>query len=425
MRVLFANRQVNLFQEFAYPHFKVNEDYQIIDKVLSNEEIICELAKDIPDTDIGRDRMPVEQTLRILILKTQRQLSYRDLERTLNVNLEDRWFCKINEEAPCFKSLQNQLALISGETIKAINLRVMEEARRLKLTKGGKMRVDSTVVSANIHYPTDAGIMADGIAVISRTVKKLNILPKGYRTFKRTIKKQIYILRNIGRKCIEARNSAIKAIAAMAKKVIRKTSGITEQSVVEQAETLKKIVDQTEQVLAGQKIKNRIVSFYDQEARPIVKGKIDKPCEFGYEVQVQEDERFVTNWEVSNKPRDHRYFPEAVDKHKEIFGKAPKAIAADRHYYSKDNVQYAKDQGVKYVAIPKKGKPNAQEKEFQHESKFIVLQHWRAGCEAKISWLKRKFGLRRCGYKGAKGLQLWVGAGILTANLLSMAKLLG
>jgi len=176
MRVLFVNRETNLFQQFAYPQFKISEDYQIIDQVLSNEDIIFELAKDIPDVAIGRDRIPVEQTLRFLVLKAQRQLSYRELERTLNVNLEDRWFCKINDKAPCFKSLQNQLSLINGETIKAINERVMAEARKLKLTKGNKMRVDSTVISANIHYPTDAGIIADGIKAINKTIKKLKIM---------------------------------------------------------------------------------------------------------------------------------------------------------------------------------------------------------------------------------------------------------
>ena len=139
MKILFVERQVNLFEQFANPQFEVSEDYQIIDQVLSDENIILELSRDFPDTDTGRSRTPIEQTLRFLVLKHQRGLDYRSLERTLKVNLEDRWFCKISgNDVPCFKTLQNQISQISEQSIKVINDRVMAEARKRKLTKGKK-----------------------------------------------------------------------------------------------------------------------------------------------------------------------------------------------------------------------------------------------------------------------------------------------
>ena len=76
-------------------------------------------------------------------------------------------------------------------------------------------------------------------------------------------------------------------------------------------------------VLAGEKPKDRIVSIHDLDARPIVKGKANKPCEFGQEVQIQEDEYFVTNWEINNKLSDTEFFPKAIDKHHDIFDKPP------------------------------------------------------------------------------------------------------
>jgi len=169
MKVLFKSRQSNLFEQFANPRFKISEDYRIIDQVLSNEDIITRLAKDFPNAVTGRKRTAIEQTLRFLVLKHQKGLDYRSLARTLQVNLEDRWFCKVNQDDDyCHKTIQNQLACITEETAKDINDQIMKEARIRKLTKGKRMRVDSTVTESNIHYPTDASLIADGVRIMIR-----------------------------------------------------------------------------------------------------------------------------------------------------------------------------------------------------------------------------------------------------------------
>ena len=425
MKTLFIERQTNLFEQFGLPQFKVSEDYQIIDQVLSDENIIQELSKDFPDTATGRNRTPVEQTLRFLVLKHQRGLDYRSLERTLKVNLEDRWFCKVSgNDVPCFKTLQNQISQIDGQTIQAINNRIMKEAQKRKLTKGRKMRVDSTVTESNIHYPTDSSLIIDGIKKINKTLTKLNIIPQGYRSFKRKIKQQINIIRTIGRKNKEVREKTIKSIVKMGKTVINKTKHFKRKSVKKTRKILEKIVAQTEIVLQGEKPKDRIVSIHDLDARPIVKGKANKPCEFGQEVQVQEDEHFITNWEINNKPSDTEFFNRSIDKHKELFDKPPNTVATDRGYWSPTNKEYAEDAGVKNVSMPKKGKLSEQEKEFQNTAQFKKAQRFRAGGEAKISLLKRKYKLDRCKYQDNAGMARWVGGGILACNLMTMVRLI-
>jgi len=424
MKTLFIARQTNVFEQFANPQFTISEDYQIIDQVLENEEIITELAKDFPDVLTGRNRTPVEQTLRFLVLKHQRGLDYRSLERTLKVNLEDRWFCKISgDKTPCFKTLQNQISQISEETIKNINDRIMAEARKRKLTKGKKMRVDSTVTEANIHYPTDSSLIVDGVKKINKILARLKIVPKGYRNFKRKIKQEINIIRTIGRKNKEVRQKAIRRLVKMGKTVINKTKRFKRKSVKETRKILKKIIEQTELVLQGEKPKDRIVSIHDTGARPIPKGKANKPCEFGQEVQVQEDEHFITNWNINNRSSDVEFFPKAIDKHKQLFGKPPNTAATDRGYWSPGNKKYAENAGVKNVSMPKKGRLNEQEKEFQNTPRFKKGQRFRAGGEAKISLLKRQYKLDRCGYKGDKGMARWVGGGILACNLITIARL--
>lgn len=425
MKTLFIARQINLFEQFANPQFTVSEDYQIIDQILENEEIITELARDFPDAATGRNRTPIEQTLRFLVLKHQRGLDYRGLEKMLKVNLEDRWFCKVNgDNVPCFKTLQNQISHISENTIKAINDRIMAEARKRKLTRGKKLRVDSTVAESNIHYPTDSSLIVDGIKKINKTLAGLKIVPKGYRNFKRKIRQQINIIRSIGRKNKETREKAIKNIVVMGKIVIAGTKHFRRESIAKTRNILQTIIDQTEQVLRGEKPKNRIVSLHDIDARPIRKGKIDKPCEFGKEVQIQEDEHFITNWEINNKPSDTDFFPRAIDKHKELFGKPPNTAATDRGYWSPENKEYAETEGVKNVCLPRKGKLTEQEKEFQSTVKFKKGQRYRAGGEAKISLLKRKYKLGRCAYKAGKGMAIWVGGGIIACNLATMSRLM-
>jgi len=210
----------------------------------------------------------------------------------------------------------------------------------------------------------------------------------------------------------------------MGKTVINKVRHFKRKSIQETREILEKIVEQTELVLKGEKPKDRIVSIYDTVARPIPKGKADKPCEFGQEVQIQEDEHFITNWEINNKTSDAKFFPKAIDKHKELFGKPPKTVASDRGYWSPDNKEYARDMGVENISMPKKGKLNEQEKEFQNTRAYKEGQRFRAGGEAKVSLLKRTYKLDRCKYQGNTGMTRWVGGGILACNLITMARLI-
>lgn len=423
MKKLFISRQTNLFEQIVNPQFTINEDYQIIDQVLSDEKIILELSKDFPNALVGRNRTPIEQSLRFLVLKHQKGLDYRGLERTLTVNLEDRWFCKISKDTPCFKTIQNQLVCINEATIKKINDLVMNEARKRKLTKGRKMRIDSTITEANIHYPTDFSLIKDSVRVITHTLKKLNIIPKGYRSFKRIIKHQSNIMRTLGRKNEEIRKKAINKMIEVGKAVSNQIRDTKNKLIKQQREILTKIVEQAETVLSGINPHDRIVSIFETTARALKKGKAGKICEFGQEVQIQEDEKFITNWEINNKSSDVKFFRKAIDKHKQLYGNPPNDAATDRGYWSCENKDYALQEGVKNVYLPKKGKLNEAETEFQSSAKFKKGQCFRAGGEAKISLLKRKYKLNKCKYKGDRGMSLWVGSGILTCNLMTMVRL--
>lgn len=402
----------------------VSDSYKILDEVLSDHQLIKTLSKDIPDTDEGRHRLAVEQTLRILVLKHQRKLSYRALERQLEFDVEDRWFCKISEP-PCFKTLQNQISLINEKTIKRINDIVMSKAKSLKLTRGEKMRVDSTVTEMNIHYPTDASLLGDGLRLVDRGLKKLGI-KEGVGRLASSFKRQMNRIRSLGRGSKEIVKKCLGKLIDLSKAAIEKTQGTKDSFLKQTVEIYNKVIKQSEQVIEGVKgISDRIVSFFEPGARPIRRGKVGgKSTEFGKVLQLQEDEHFVSSWQISDKKQDEDYLQQALKEHKRIFNRKPKSVATDRGYWSQENYQALRKEGIHHVSLPKKGKLRSLEKKRQQKSWFKKLQRYRAGGEAKISWLKRCFGLDRCLYRGENGFGRWVGAGILANNLIVMSKLM-
>lgn len=424
MRILYKARQLNFWEEQMLIQSPISESYKLLDEVLSDHNLIKALSQDIPDTDEGRHRLAVEQTLRILVLKHQRQLSYRALERQLEFDVEDRWFCKISEP-PCFKTLQNQISLINEKTIKRLNDIVMSKAKALKLTKGEKMRVDSTVTEMNIHYPTDASLLGDGLRLVNRGLKKLGF-KEGVGRLGSSFKRYMNRIRSFGRGNKEVVKKCLSKLVDISKQAIEKTKGIKDDFIKQTIKIYTKVVKQSDQVIKGVKgIADRVVSFFEPGARPIRRGKVGgKSTEFGKVLQLQEDEHFVSTWQINEKKQDEAYLQQAIKEHKRIFNRKPKSVATDRGYWSEENYKLLKDNGIRYASLPKKGKLRTHEKKRQQKSWFKKLQRYRAGGEAKISWLKRCFGLDRCLYRGENGFGTWVGAGILANNLVVMARLI-
>jgi hypothetical protein len=187
-----------------------------------------------------------------------------------------------------------------------------------------------------------------------------------------------------------------------------------------------KLVEQTKTVLGGcQHIPQRLVSLFDAEARPIKRGKAHADTEFGRKVLIGEtDHGIITTYQVlKDNPSDTALLKSCVKGHRRLFRKRLKAVAADRGFYSRENEEWLKGNGVKQVSIPVRGKANKERRVEQKQSWFKRLQRFRAGIEARISLLQRKFGLKRSLMRGSPGTELWVGQGIFTYNLWQAARI--
>ena len=152
---------------------------RVVDELLEDETLLSAVydaqGKRHPQSRArGREQTPAEVTLRMLILKHVRNGSYETLEREVRANVVYRSFCRIGmEKVPDAKTLVSLGQAIGPETIAELHDRIVALARKQSIIRGRKMRVDTTVVESNIHYPTDSGLLNDGTRVLTRTMKKI------------------------------------------------------------------------------------------------------------------------------------------------------------------------------------------------------------------------------------------------------------
>ena len=214
-------------------------------------------------------------------------------------------------------------------------------------------------------------------------------------------------------------------VVAEAERIIDSADHQSQQTLKKAIDITKKIIKQTQQIEEGQSIKDRIVSLVDEDARPIRRGK--RETEFGYKTILTEtEERIIIDYECFiGNPNDDTLLEDTLIRSKEKLGRAPRAVATDRGFGSEANDTICANLGIKRISIPRKGKLSKKRRGYQKQSWFKRLQRFRAGGEATISLLKRKYGLKRTRFRGHTGARIWGGWSILTHNLRRLLVLMG
>ena len=169
----------------------------------------------------------------------------------------------------------------------------------------------------------------------------------------------------------------------------------------------------------------RRVSLHDPDARPIAKGRLGKPVEFGHKAQVTDnDDGIVVDHVVElGNPADAPQLAPAVERVIARTGRKPRTVTADRGYGEKRVDDALNKLGVRNVVIPRKGKPGAARRAEEHRRAFRRTVKWRTGCEGRISTLKRGYGWDRARIDTTEGTRIWVGHGVLTHNLVKISAL--
>jgi IS5 family transposase len=177
----------------------------------------------------GRPGTPAEVVLRMLLLKHLRDWSFADVEREVRANLLYREFTRIGaEKVPDAKTLGRLAQALGPEVIEKIHARMVALAQERGIVHGRRLRVDTTVVETNIHYPTDSGLMGDGVRVLTRLMKRVSEIAGKTGTQLRDRRRSVQRrLMEIGR----ASRSKGKAAMEKVKRVYRKLVAVTSRVV--------------------------------------------------------------------------------------------------------------------------------------------------------------------------------------------------
>src|SRR5258705_4061714 len=170
---------------------------------------------------------------------------------------------------------------------------------------------------------------------------------------------------------------------------------------------------------------HRLVSLHDADARPIRKGRLGKPVEFGYNAQIVDNADGVIldhNVEIGN-PADAPQLAPAIERITRRAGRTPRAVTADRGYGQASVERDLHDLGVRSVAIPRTSKPTAARREVEHRRAFRDKVKWRTGSEGRINHIKRSYGWDRTELTGNTGARNWAGPAVRAHNLVKISTL--
>ncbi len=445
---------VNLSELIPQLRLEMEPELAELDRLLEDDVVFNRVKQDLvrryPNSGTrGRHSTPVEVILRMLIVRRLYNWSYEATERNVSDSLVLRQFCRVYLEAvPDDTTLIRWAGLVGSETLQALNERAVELAKSLRMTRGRKLRTDGTVVETNIRYPTDSGLLADGVRVLSRLMQRAKTVVDGgmeavdvfrdrSRSAKRLARGITETTRRRGADGERLRKDAYRRLLKVARASLRQAGKVRkfldEEAVRLRSELehyeglLHQVVEQTKRrVLQGESVPapEKVVSIFEPHTSIIKRGKADKDTEYGRKVWLDEVEGGIVSAYrvlVGNPPDEAQLGP-LLQRHRELFGKPPRMVAADRGVYSVDNERAAQDVGIKRVVLPKPGGKTKAKEAHERQSWFRQGMRFRAGVEGRISVLKRRGYLGRCRDKGEEGFNRWVGWGVLTANLSTIAR---
>ena len=439
-----------MIKRIDHPHA---EELQVISDILDenpiiNEWVLQDLTRDKNLINTGAQGMTAEQVIRAAIVKQTQEYSYEELAFHLMDSVSYRSFCRIGFADKGFQksALCSNIKAISPETLEAINRLLVAYGQDKKIEKGKQSRIDCTVVSSNIHEPTDSSLLWDSVRVLTRMLSKIKEqfrdLNISYTDHTRRAKRRMLGIMNAKNKKVRKQkykdllkvthdtvSYAQKAISLLENPTLV-SPGLFE-SAQDRIEELKeilmltgKVIDQTtRRVINGESVPapEKIVSIFEPHTDIIKKDRRD--TYYGHKICLSGGaSNLITDCIIlDGNPADADLTSQMLDRHKDIYGDYPKKTALDGGFASKENLKAAKTKGIADVCFAKK---RGLKEEDMCRSTWVYkrLRRFRAGIESGISWLKRCFGLSRCTWKSHRSFKSYVWASIVSANLLTLAR---
>ncbi len=400
----------------------------------------------------GRYGTPAEVALRMLVLKHLKGWSYEQLQWEVTGNLVYRHFCRIDGgTVPDAKTMVRLGQLLEGDALRGLFDRVVQLAAKRRVTRGRKMRVDTTVVETPIRYPSDSRLCEDVTQVLCREVERARsegvTAPRGFRNVRRSVGRRQREITHISRRPVsrDAKRAALRkpyrGLLATTRRVLRQAEQTVKrarrrwESLSGRARrgvrTMQRMILLGRRVVAQTKLRifkgvtdsaTKLVSVFEPATKILRRGKVHKPTEFGQMVKVQEAEGGIVTDIAVVTEHDSKLLVPSVEHHRQVFGRVPRVVATDRGFFTLDNVRDVETMGVRCVAVPKPGHRSPAWLARERSRPFRRARAWRAGGEARIARLKHTFGMHRTRYRGDSGVArsaLWAG---IANNLMAIGR---
>jgi IS5 family transposase len=432
----------NLTLKFQRSDWSKNPELGLIDTVLDqNPELVRLLSNEISkggkSSDFGRKDTPsVEQIVRAAIYKEFKSLTYRELEYSQSDSRICATFIKLDERKPySFQVWQKYISKISKDSLQGFLVKLNQVAIAEGLEDLSAIRTDSTVIEANIHYPTNNSLVWDCIKeahrLLAHLTDKEGIKVRDYR---KAAKSNHFKINNskadkrvaLFKKQLDIFTRSINQVNKFVKKKGYHT--IESHGLVSALKELIPLMGQVYAMTERKEVKGEVVpndekifSIYERHTDIIVKGK--REVQFGHKVNLADGRsKLILDCEVlKGNPSDSKLFNPTIDRIKSNYGRSPKSVAADGGYASKANQQIAIDQGLVNVVFNKV--VGSMKNLVSSKNMQTRLRKWRSGIEATISNLKRGFNISRCNWKGWENFQSKVLWSVIACNIRVMTGL--
>jgi IS5 family transposase len=409
---------------------------------LVQQDLLARCAKQ-PRT--GRPGLTGDQVLRLALARQLNSWTYAELAFHVADSASYRTFCRLSPLAPTpsKSALAANLRALRPETLATLNDRLVTSAAARPVETGRTVRIDSTVVSAAIHPPTDSALLVDGIRVLLRLLRRAEQLA-GFTAYHRHLKRakrRLLAIQHTAPQATRRRRTAYRDLLTLAQATVAyATCALAhvealppeptrplqrlQQHLAHYLPLLHHVIAQTERrVLQGEPVPaaEKVVSLFEPHADVIVKDR--RETLYGHKIFLTGGASgLILDCAIAKgNPADATWAVPMLQRQQRLYGRPPRQASLDGGFASTGNLAAAKQLGVLDVCFAKR-RGLAVLAMVKSSWVYRKLRAFRAGLESGISLLKRAFGLDRCIWKGARGFVAYVRLGVLAANLLTLAR---
>jgi IS5 family transposase len=413
----------NFCLKFEKPDWSRNPEFGLIDAILEEHpELYNIVAPDIisgnKNNGFGRADVPsVEQIIRAAIYKELKAYDYRELEYAQTDSRICANFIKLDLRKPfSFQMFQKYISGITAASLQKLLIAINRIAIAEGLEDIESLRIDSTVVQTNIHYPTNNALVWDCIKESHRLLSQLSAATENlsFRDYRRSAKTVYYKINNIKskdkrlklfHKQLTTFTKSINQIDQVLRNPKKKSYSVIalaiELSLKEHLNVMRKVFDITwRKEIQGESVPNceKIFSIYEPHTDIIVKGA--REVQFGHKINIAGGRsNLILDCQIlDGNPSDSKLYVPTLERIERHYGKTPRDVSVDGAYASLANKKIAEEKGITNIVFNKVvGSLKSQASSKNMET---MLKKWRSGIEAIISNYKRRFEMFVCNWKG-------------------------